>query len=249
MPSRTKQAYNHPHTKTDISTLLLLEENMEKGFDNNLSMRLLEIYTKLIEYYDTSQDPIQLYFKDKMQQVILRMKRISKSGKEKSKKKYVPKFNREFKTTVLDQKRVSKKSSLKEDIDQLMKKRKQKLGKEIDLDRKLEEMQRSQINQPSQTFKDFTKKEEKNSQILDKQLDIQSSSIQERLIRRKLKSFSDSFGSFLSNGKGTVFSMKGDKTTDSKDKTKKTLTNSPPKLNLYGLYSQKHLNSNGKDRD
>ena len=65
-----------PLSQTEINGLIVLEaENSRDPHNKELISEMIDKYAKLVEFYDSQQDPIKAYFVEKMQVIISNLHR------------------------------------------------------------------------------------------------------------------------------------------------------------------------------
>ena len=192
---------NYQQTETfslqpeDISKLLLLEDSHKKDKHNNqVVSQLIELYTRLVEYYDLRQDPIKAYFVDKMQSCVLRFNRVEEKQKSEKFIRKLKRHTQSFSENLFK----GNTAKLTKDIETEMKKRRTLRGKEIKMAkayRGREKTVKSELKQKLQVFKE---RSQKNTEIVGFQLQLQTRSINEKLRERRQQSLNRSLQKTLS---------------------------------------------------
>jgi hypothetical protein len=182
---------NKPFDKNSIASLLFLEETNSKYLkEKKITNQLIEMYVKLIEYYDRVQDPIKIYFIEKMQRVVINFNKSpnfktkeeiynKQSNKEKFNDRYVDMF-----ATQIQQGK---------DIYEI---RKLKLENEMKLDQFIEKG--NERKSYLEEIKKFEENNETNTSIIKDNLIQQRRNFDDKLKERRERSLSknlqNSFG-------------------------------------------------------
>lgn len=241
--SKTQSSNPFPFRKQDISVLLMLEESNNKNMhEKSIVNQLIDIYAKLVEFYDANQDPIRYYFMDKMQTTIFKFNKVKNkrsSQKEPSKPKEKPKrAHRHTDMGKYGENKNKPKTQVAHDIDELMEKRKVKRGHEIRMARKYEMAEKLESVNLKNKLEKFNVKSDKNHTIVKSQLNSQDSKIKQKLMARReqsinrsmqkrIKEFRKDDSTSSSNFEGTYLGFKP------KDKEKEITSMDEFLLNIY----------------
>ena len=167
MPGRkglAKFKKEFPFKKQDISVLLMLEDSSHKPeTDKGVVNKLVDIYAKLVEFYDANQDPIKFYFIDKMQSAIFQFNKLKQ--KMVSDKLTLPlksKPSRAKRSLVSGKYKSMINTDNQDNIEELMEKRKIRRGHEMKMVKKFETVGRMASVNLKKDFDNFNTKSEKN---------------------------------------------------------------------------------------
>ena len=223
-----KSLKQYPYDENIISSLLYLEDNLKQKPSTTLIKKTVQIYARLVEFFDEMKDPMKLYFIDKMQSVLCLVPFDNNKNSKKDKNvKIGNKFNLDKNCKInkysflnFDNK---KRSSLKNDeitlnVDKyknlikgkkLIDIRKNQRIKKTILKQKLHDQKNNDFNKINKNLKTYQKNSEKKSNLIKNQLNLQKDKINKKLRERREKSiiknkFSSSkfSSSFLSNSFG-----------------------------------------------
>ena len=200
-PRHTKQKF--PFNNKQISELIILEEkNSDNYQDKTIMAQLINIYTQLVEYYDSMSDPIKIYFVEKMQNVIFK---ASKNYSKKTPIKYMEKFKSDIRTLgtgLVNAKndRINQSERPIENPEQLMERRKVRRAMEIKLTKKVEAEQNVASHMLIKEIDTVNKKYNHNSKIVNQQLSSQDFNLSKKLADRRQKSMNKSLQKTFNGG-------------------------------------------------
>ena len=183
--------FKNPYDRNSITSLLFLEDtNKAHSKEKSIVKQLVEIYVKLIEYYDMIKDPIKTYFIDKMQRVVVN---YNKSSTKLNAENFITKNRKNISLKIPLISKELKKGK------KLYKLRRLKLQKEIQMNQEIEkknELRKSYLDE----LKKFEKNNELNTSIIKDGLEMQKNGIRDKLKKRREKSMTRNIQkSFMGN--------------------------------------------------
>jgi hypothetical protein len=229
MKRSTINANSFPFDENGITSLLFLEESHEKyRKDKGIIKQLIESYAKLVEFYDTMKDPVKLYFMDKMQSVLVNYNKRENQNFSNNHKKQRDEININKNENQMEN-NIKNNNSLSTSIPmQFLKKsdkfyelRRNKRIQEMKMDDQIKKKDENFENEFLNNMKDYEKKNSINTSVIKDQLKIQTSSIQEKLQKRRDKSMSKSIErSFMNRGNKQLAKSQLVQKNDKDDKKK-----------------------------
>ena len=236
-PSAKSKHGRSPLKSKEVSLLILLEEkSQQKSSDKKSIKSLIDIYAKLIEFYDLVHDPIKNYFMDKMQSAIFNFNiKMNQPKKEDYLSKYKSKMKGVRKR--LDSLRCAD-ENLQKNVDKLIKTRKTKKNFEIKMQERVEKTRTSVKESLQSEIMSYRELAETNSNIVSSQLSTQNETVNQRLLKRKQRSISRSLQRSLTS---FVFDKSGyghKNSASTKDDTLNRDLDSPTKPFLLNIYQE-----------
>ena len=187
--------FKNPFDRNGITSLLFLEDtNLKHYKEKTIVKQLVEIYVKLIEYYDMVKDPIKTYFMDKMQRIIIN---YNKSKSKINAETYIKKnLNPKRVSSLLKLNTKSSKNNTK-----LYELRRLKIQKEIQMNNEIDkktELRKSYLEE----IQKFEKNNELNTSIIKINLEKQKKGINDKLKKRRDRSMSRNIQKSFMNSSG-----------------------------------------------
>lgn len=186
-----KKSKKFPFTPQEITKLLFLEQaNKENDCDKKTVNELVELYTKLVQFYDTKKDPIKGYFMDKMQTSIFRFNRIEEEDPterlmERLKVERVVTESRDRNFNILE--KIHKAEEF-QSTEQFLEQRRLKRGFELRLSKQMEAGELNISTAVNKELAKVNKEHEKNSKVVHQQLSDQDDNIHKKIARRRQSS-------------------------------------------------------------
>lgn len=176
-----------PLDEADVSTLLILEDaNNRDPYDKAVAGRLIEKYSKLVEFYDLAQDPIKAYFVDKMQ---LTVSRLHKSKQKAEAEHYFGKLAKQSETSLPIKNNTKKFDDPAKELEAIKNQRAADFTMNIKLEKKSENLGQ-EVNKK---LGHFQTQATQNTETVKTQLDQQELILQKKIQERRQNSMHKSF--------------------------------------------------------
>ena len=184
-----KRKVEFPLNENEVSTLILLEEaNFSDPHEHSIITKLMACYSKLVEFYDTTEDPIKNYFQDKMQSMIAK---LTRSKQKNDADKYFGKLKAKEKEGGLKLPIKAQTLIFDDPKRQLEAMRTQRTA-EFMMSIKLENNRLAATKDVEKKLENFQEKVKENSEAIRGQLSEQESALQRKLQERRQASVSRS---------------------------------------------------------